>query len=69
MILTATVIKIESASEFVDGVQRAYFKVSEATPGVLFSELRVPNTEGWAVDDTLQISVTRDQKRLVSRGA
>ena len=67
MILTATVVKIQSASEFTDKTQRVYLKVDDADS--MYAEIRVRNTEGWAVDDTLQISVTRDQKRLVSRGA
>jgi len=58
MTLTARVVRIESAASWPDGMTRVVLRVAEAD-GALMSEIRVPNTGAWRLDDDIVIDARR----------
>ena len=65
MKLTGKVVKIESASLFVDKVERIHIRVNEADE--VFKEIRVKNLVRFSLDDEVELEVTN--VKLLARAA
>jgi hypothetical protein len=63
MKLTGTVIRIDSGTEYTDGLQRARIKIY--TGSGMGNELSVINANGLSLDDEVEVSIVRKVASLV----
>jgi len=74
MKLTGKVVKVESASQFIDKVERIHIRINEADN--MFCELRLRNLAHLMLDEELNLEVIKHRdldsqlaEAILSRGA
>ena len=65
MKLTGKVVKVESASQFIDKVERIHIRINEADN--MFCELRLRNLACLKLDDEVEIEVNESTESYVAK--